>query len=64
MAYRYLISPLLPQRCRYTPSCSLYMMRSLEMHGAFQGTLLGIKRFFRCHPWSTCSYYDPVPPLK
>ncbi len=63
LGYKYLISPLLPQRCRYTPSCSLYMMESLERHGACQGGILGMKRFFRCHPWSLTPPHDPVPLL-
>lgn len=65
--YRVTLSPFLQVvcgpgcGCRFTPSCSLYAIESLETHGAFHGTLLGIRRIARCHPWGGCGY-DPVPP--
>ncbi|MDR2186779.1 MAG: membrane protein insertion efficiency factor YidD [Azonexus sp.] len=59
-AYRYAISPLLGQRCRYVPSCSAYTMEALEKYGAVKGGWLGAKRICRCHPWRPGGY-DPVP---
>ncbi len=59
--YQKCISPLLPNVCRYTPSCSQYFIEALQIHGALKGSLLGIKRLLRCHPWGG-SGYDPVPP--
>jgi uncharacterized protein len=58
--YKYTISPILPQACRYTPTCSEYCMEALEKHGVLKGGLLGAKRICRCHPWGG-NGYDPVP---
>jgi putative membrane protein insertion efficiency factor len=58
--YRYLISPLLPNRCIYYPTCSTYALEALETHGALKGSLLAIKRIFRCNPLAKGGY-DPVP---
>jgi putative membrane protein insertion efficiency factor len=46
--------------CRYSPSCSHYFFQALDTHGAVKGSLLGIRRILRCHPWGG-SGYDPVP---
>ena len=59
--YQYCISPILPNVCRYKPSCSEYFIQALQIHGIFKGSYLGIKRLLRCHPWGG-SGYDPVPP--
>lgn len=58
--YRACISPLFPPACRYTPTCSEYMVQALKKHGPFKGLWLGIKRILRCNPWGG-SGYDPVP---
>ncbi|SFI74283.1 hypothetical protein SAMN05421638_0924 [Kaistella treverensis] len=59
--YQMVISPLLPNSCRYTPTCSSYMIEALRIHGPFKGLWLGSKRIGRCHPWGG-EGYDPVPP--
>ncbi|MFT7617932.1 MAG: putative membrane protein insertion efficiency factor [Planctomycetota bacterium] len=51
---------LLPQVCRFKPSCSSYMLRSLQLHGACKGSWFGMKRICKCHPWHDGGY-DPVP---
>ncbi|MFS0885784.1 membrane protein insertion efficiency factor YidD [Aeromicrobium sp. 179-A 4D2 NHS] len=60
-AYRFTISPMYGQVCRYHPSCSAYALEAVETHGAWRGTGLAIRRLGRCHPW-TAGGYDPVPP--
>jgi putative membrane protein insertion efficiency factor len=59
-AYRMLISPVLPNACRFEPSCSRYALHALARHGALKGTWLSVKRIARCHPWGGGGY-DPVP---
>lgn len=61
--YKNAISPFLPHACRFTPSCSEYMMQAISIHGLLKGGYLGIKRLLKCHPWGGCGY-DPVPPKK
>lgn len=58
--YQLVISPLTPASCRFTPTCSAYMIEALKTHGLFHGGYLGLKRIFSCHPWGK-SGYDPVP---
>ncbi len=57
--YQYSISPLLPNSCRYSPTCSQYGMDAINKYGAIKGSWLGLKRILRCHPWGG-SGYDPV----
>ncbi|HTN68502.1 MAG TPA: membrane protein insertion efficiency factor YidD [Dysgonamonadaceae bacterium] len=58
--YRYAISPLLPQTCRYTPTCSQYAIEAIKKYGPFKGSFLAAKRIGRCNPWGGQGY-DPVP---
>ena len=60
-AYQIVLSPIMGGACRFEPSCSNYMIESLRVHGPFKGTLLGIWRILRCHPFGAHGY-DPVPP--
>ncbi|XCB29150.1 membrane protein insertion efficiency factor YidD [Arcanobacterium hippocoleae] len=50
--YQRVISPGLPRRCRYEPTCSAYGIKSLQIHGFFKGILLILWRITRCNPWS------------
>ena len=59
-AYQVLLSPLLPNACRYTPTCSQYTVEALKKYGFFKGLWLGIKRISRCRPGGG-SGYDPLP---
>lgn len=61
--YQWIISPILPQSCRYSPTCSNYMIEAIKEWGAIKGTYLGIKRIASCHPWGG-SGYEPVPKKK
>lgn len=58
--YQLAISPLLGSNCRYSPTCSAYMIEALHTHGFFKGLYLGTKRILKCHPWGG-SGFDPVP---
>lgn len=58
--YQYMISPLFPPSCRYTPTCSQYGVEAIKKHGPFKGGYLTAKRICSCHPWGG-SGYDPVP---
>ena len=46
--------------CRYTPTCSNYMIEAIEIHGTLKGLILGFKRILRCNPLGGKGY-DPVP---
>lgn len=59
--YKFLISPVLPHTCRFTPTCSTYMIQCIKEFGIFKGTFLGIKRLLRCVPGSKGGY-DLIPP--
>jgi len=58
--YQVAIRPLLPNACRYTPSCSDYATQAINKYGALKGSWLGFRRVLRCHPWGGHGY-DPVP---
>jgi putative membrane protein insertion efficiency factor len=58
--YQLAISPYLGPSCRYTPTCSRYFIEAVMKFGPFRGSILGIKRLLRCHPWGGHGY-DPVP---
>ena len=62
-AYRFAISPLYGQVCRYHPSCSAYALEAVTVHGSIKGTWLAARRLGRCHPWARGGY-DPVPPAR
>jgi putative membrane protein insertion efficiency factor len=63
IAYRRWVSPALPARCRFYPSCSAYSLEAIARHGAVKGTWLTIRRLGRCHPFHPGGY-DPVPPVR
>lgn len=58
--YKWIISPFFPNACRYSPTCSTYMIESIQKYGALKGSWLGMKRISRCHPWGGHGH-DPVP---
>ena len=60
VAYRRYVSPALPARCRFYPSCSAYAQEAVARHGAARGTALAIWRLLRCHPFHPGGF-DPVP---
>lgn len=58
--YRRRISPLIPARCRYEPSCSAFAEEAVRRHGALRGGILAGWRLLRCNPFSHGGF-DPVP---
>ena len=57
--YQVALSPYLPNSCRYTPTCSQYMIEAVRKYGALKGGTMGLKRLASCHPWGGHGY-DPV----
>lgn len=57
--YKRFISPLLIPACRFTPTCSEYMMDAVSRYGAARGVWLGVKRILRCNPFCRGGF-DPV----
>ena len=61
--YQWIISPIVPQSCRYSPTCSSYMIEAIKVWGPFKGFYLGLRRIMSCHPWGGHGH-DPVPERK
>ncbi|MBR2895360.1 MAG: membrane protein insertion efficiency factor YidD [Oscillospiraceae bacterium] len=59
--YQQYVSPSLPPRCRFRPTCSQYAVEAIERFGVWRGGILAVKRFLRCHPFYKGNIYDPVP---
>ena len=59
LVYQRVISPLLPRRCKYEPTCSAYAVQAVRELGVIRGTILAGWRVLRCNPWSHGGY-DPV----
>jgi uncharacterized protein len=57
--YRRVISPLLPPRCKYAPSCSEYAIEAISEFGILRGLVLAVWRLLRCNPFSHGGF-DPV----
>ena len=57
--YRRVLSPALPRRCKYEPTCSSYAVDAIREYGILRGLVLGVWRLLRCNPWSHGGY-DPV----
>ena len=55
------ISPGLPRRCRFSPTCSQYALEAITKYGAIKGGWLALKRLLRCNPFYKGDYFDPVP---
>jgi uncharacterized protein len=57
--YRTVVSPAIPRRCKYEPTCSRYALDAVRRYGILRGLVLAGWRLLRCNPWS-CGGYDPV----
>ena len=62
--YKYLISPLLGNSCRYLPTCSEYFIDSLNEYGVLKGILKGTKRILKCHPIKLLGGGEGFDPVK
>ena len=58
-AYQRVISPALPRRCKYEPTCSSYALQAIDSYGILRGAVLAGWRLLRCNPFSHGGY-DPV----
>jgi len=58
--YQRFLSPFLPKRCRFYPSCSQYALEAILRYGIFRGSFLALRRLLRCGPWHPGGY-DPLP---
>jgi len=61
--YQYTLGTVLPDSCRFYPTCSQYALEAITTHGAAQGIWLTVKRLLRCHPFNPGGF-DPVPAPK
>jgi uncharacterized protein len=59
IVYRRVLSPALPRRCKYEPTCSRYAVDAIGQYGILKGVVLAGWRLLRCNPWSYGGY-DPV----
>ena len=59
VAYQRVISPAIPRRCKYEPTCSRYAIEAVREYGILRGLMLAGWRLLRCNPWSYGGY-DPV----
>jgi putative membrane protein insertion efficiency factor len=59
LVYSRFISPALPRRCKYEPTCSRYAVEAIREYGILRGLMLAGWRLLRCNPWSHGGY-DPV----
>ena len=57
--YQRLMSPLMPARCKYHPTCSAYTAEAVRSYGLLRGVVLGVWRVLRCNPFSNGGL-DPV----
>jgi uncharacterized protein len=58
-AYQRVVSPALPRRCKYEPSCSAYALQAIRMYGVARGLVLAAWRLVRCNPFSHGGYDPP-----
>jgi uncharacterized protein len=58
-AYRRFVSPAIPARCKYYPTCSTYAVEAVRELGPVRGAIVAAWRLARCNPWSNGGY-DPL----
>ena len=60
--YKFFISPMMPQACKYYPTCSVYSIQAIKRFGLIRGGYLSLKRILSCNPFSDGGI-DPVPEI-
>ena len=63
-AYKFVISPLLGNSCRYLPTCSEYSIEALKTYGLIKGSLISLKRILSCHPIKFLGGGEGFDPIK
>jgi len=58
--YQHTVGAILPDSCRFEPTCSEYCIRAVRKFGALKGAWLGVRRILRCHPYCDGGR-DPLP---
>lgn len=58
-AYQWTLSPIIGRQCRFHPTCSNYFIGAVQKYGAVRGSLRGVWRICRCHPWNPGGYDPP-----
>jgi putative membrane protein insertion efficiency factor len=58
-AYQLVISPWLGPNCRFEPTCSAYFVGALKKYGLLKGSIRGVGRILRCHPWHPGGHDPP-----
>ena len=59
-AYRATLGPVMGGHCRYSPTCSQYMLDAVHKHGPVVGGWRGVRRVLRCHPFARRPFHDPA----
>tara|TARA_R110002072_G_scaffold303140_1_gene495581 strand:- start:58342 stop:58752 length:411 start_codon:yes stop_codon:yes gene_type:complete len=57
--YQIFLSPLIGQQCRFHPTCSRYFIQAVQKYGAIRGSLKGVWRICRCHPFNPGGHDPP-----
>ena len=63
-AYKFVISPMLGNSCRYLPTCSEYSIEALKTYGLIKGSLISFKRILSCHPIKILGGGEGFDPVK
>ena len=58
--YKFTISPLFPNSCKFEPTCSSYCIECLKKYNLIKAISKSIYRILRCNPWFGYGGYDPV----
>ena len=62
--YKFLLSPLFYNSCKFEPSCSSYCLKCFEKYNIFKATYRSTLRILKCNPWFGYGGHDPVEKIK